>query len=167
MTAIWRETGGKKKRGIQQGWRRTACGCGREFAYKTLLGDQMNVIFREEATTAHTLGMTLEEYLSAQGGMSMEQAGHARIGAIEKMGASLTEEDEAALDKPKQTYGEGAARRRWSRAASRQARSNTTTTSKNSLYEGLTLGDVERTGRGCRSSISGNTAYTGTNMSAT
>lgn len=118
-----------------------------EFAYKTLLGDQMNVIMQEEATTAYTLGMTLEEYLSAQGGMSMEQLGTLASARIEKMGASLTEEDEAALDKlEKPTYGEGVGAAAVVAGGVKTGAEQYYYDFKNSLYEGLTLGEVERTG---------------------
>ncbi len=118
-----------------------------EFAYKTLLGDQMNVILQEEATTAYTLGMTLEEYLSAQGGMSMEQLGTLASARIEKMGASLTEEDEAALDKlEKPTYGEGVGAAAVVAGGVKTGAEQYYYDFKNSLYEGLTLGKVERTG---------------------
>lgn len=118
-----------------------------EFAYKTLLGDQMNVILQEEATTAYTLGMTLEEYLSAQGGMSMEQLGTLASARIEKMGASLTEEDEAALDKlEKPTYGEGVGAAAVVAGGVKTGAEQYYYDFKNSLYEGLTLGEVERTG---------------------
>ena len=118
-----------------------------EFAYKTLLGDQMNVILQEEATTAYTLGMTLEEYLSAQGGMSMEQLGTLASARIEKMGASLTEEDEAALDKlEKPTYGEGVGAAAVVAGGVKTGAEQYYYDFKNSLYEGLTLGNVERTG---------------------
>lgn len=118
-----------------------------EFAYKTLLGDQMNVILQEEATTAYTLGMTLEEYLSAQGGMSMEQLGTLASARIEKMGASLTEEDEAALDKlEKPTYGEGVGAAAVVAGGVKTGAEQYYYDFKNSLYEGLTLGEAERTG---------------------
>ena len=118
-----------------------------EFAYKTLLGDQMNVILQEEATTAYTLGMTLEEYLSAQGGMSMEQLGTLASARIEKMGASLTEEDEAALDKlEKPTYGEGVGAAAVVAGGVKTGAEQYYYDFKNSLYEGLTLSEVERTG---------------------
>ena len=118
-----------------------------EFAYKTLLGDQMNVILQEEATTAYTLGMTLEEYLSAQGGMSMEQLGTLASARIEKMGASLTEEDEAALDKlEKPTYGEGVGVAAVVAGGIKTGAEQYYYDFKNSLYEGLTLSEVERTG---------------------
>ena len=118
-----------------------------EFAYKTLLGDQMNVILQEEATTAYTLGMTLEEYLSAQGGMSMEQLGTLASARIEKMGASLTDEDEAALDKlEKPTYGEGVGAAAVVAGGIKTGAEQYYYDFKNSLYEGLTLGEVERTG---------------------
>ena len=118
-----------------------------EFAYKTLLGDQMNVILQEEATTAYTLGMTLEEYLSAQGGMSMEQLGTLASARIEKMGASLTEEDEAALDKlEKPTYGEGVGAAAVVAGGVKTGAEQYYFDFKNSLYAGLALGEVERTG---------------------
>lgn len=118
-----------------------------EFAYKTLLGDQMNVILQEEATTAYTLGMTLEEYLSAQGGMSMEQLGTLASARIEKMGASLTDEDEAALDKlEKPTYGEGVGAAAVVAGGVKTGAEQYYYDFKNSLYEGLTLSEVERTG---------------------
>lgn len=118
-----------------------------EFAYKTLLGDQMNIILQEEATTAYTLGMTLEEYLSAQGGMSMEQLGTLASARIEKMGASLTEEDEAALDKlEKPTYGEGVGAAAVVAGGVKTGAEQYYYDFKNSLYEGLTLSEVERTG---------------------
>lgn len=118
-----------------------------EFAYKTLLGDQMNIILQEEATTAYTLGMTLEEYLSAQGGMSMEQLGTLASARIEKMGASLTDEDEAALDKlEKPTYGEGVGAAAVVAGGVKTGAEQYYYDFKNSLYEGLTLGEVERTG---------------------
>ena len=118
-----------------------------EFAYKTLLGDQMNVILQEEATTAYTLGMTLEEYLSAQGGMSMEQLGTLASARIEKMGASLTEEDEAALDKlEKPTYGEGVGAAAVVAGGVKTGAEQYYYDFKNSLYAGLTLSEVERTG---------------------
>lgn len=118
-----------------------------EFAYKTLLGDQMNVILQEEATTAYTLGMTLEEYLSAQGGMSMEQLGTLASARIEKMGASLTEEDEAALDKlEKPTYGEGVGAAAVVAGGVKTGAEQYYYDFKNSLYEGLTLSEVDRTG---------------------
>ena len=118
-----------------------------EFAYKTLLGDQMNVILQEEATTAYTLGMTLEEYLSAQGGMSMEQLGTLASARIEKMGASLTDEDEAALDKlEKPTYGEGVGAAAVIAGGIKTGAEQYYYDFKNSLYEGLTLSEVERTG---------------------
>lgn len=118
-----------------------------EFAYKTLLGDQMNVILQEEAATAYTLGMTLEEYLSAQGGMSMEQLGTLASARIEKMGASLTDEDEAALDKlEKPTYGEGVGAAAVVAGGVKTGAEQYYYDFKNSLYEGLTLSEVERTG---------------------
>ena len=118
-----------------------------EFAYKTLLGDQMNIILQEEATTAYTLGMTLEEYLSAQGGMSMEQLGTLASARIEKMGASLTDEDEAALDKlEKPTYGEGVGAAAVVAGGIKTGAEQYYYDFKNSLYEGLTLSEVERTG---------------------
>ena len=82
----------------------SACGVVDGEAYRASLEMGMNALLEEDATLAHSLGMNLEEYYAATGGMSMDTLSQRAATRMSRQGASITEEDRQALERP---YGEG------------------------------------------------------------
>lgn len=82
----------------------SACGVVDDEAYRASLEMGMNALLEEDATLAHSLGMNLEEYYAATGGMSMDTLSQRAATRMSRQGASITEEDRQALERP---YGEG------------------------------------------------------------
>lgn len=66
-------------------------------AYQSSLEMAMNSLLEEDATLAHSLGVSLEEYYSATGGMSMDTLCQRAATRMSRQGASITQEDRQAL----------------------------------------------------------------------
>lgn len=82
----------------------SACGVVDDAAYRASLEAGMGALLEEDATLAHSLGLSLEAYYAASGGMSMDTLCQRAATRMSRQGASITQEDRQALEMP---YGEG------------------------------------------------------------
>lgn len=111
-------------------------------AYQSSLEMAMNSLLEEDATLAHSLGMSLEEYYSATGGMSMDTLCQRAATRMSRQGASITQEDMQALEMP---YGDGVGAGTVLGMALRYGTQEFFASYGESLYMGLTQMNVVRT----------------------
>lgn len=75
----------------------SACGVVDDAAYRASLEAGMGALLEEDATLAHSLGLSLEAYYAATGGMSMDTLCQRAATRMSRQGASITQEDRQAL----------------------------------------------------------------------